>query len=86
MEGQNNKGRTFQTFVEASWIHNTKDFATTMNGVEVKQAGAQNIGELKLGIEGQLSNSVNIWGNVGQQMGNQGYSDTGVMLGVKYNF
>lgn len=86
MEGQNNKGQTFQPFVEASWIHNTKDFATTMNGVEVKQGGAQNIGELKLGIEGQLSNSVNIWGNVGQQMGNQGYSDTGVMLGVKYNF
>ncbi|OWF72259.1 type V secretion protein A [Yersinia kristensenii] len=28
----------------------------------------------------------NIWGDVGQQLGDKGYSDTAVMLGVKYNF
>ncbi|WP_231591969.1 autotransporter outer membrane beta-barrel domain-containing protein [Yersinia massiliensis] len=80
------KDRVFQPFVEANWIHNTKDFGTTMDSMTVKQAGAANIGELKLGIEGQLSKKVNVWGNVGQQVGNKGYSDTAVMLGVKYNF
>ena len=80
------KDRVFQPFVEANWIHNTKDFGTTMNGMTVKQAGAANIGELKLGVEGQLSKKVNVWGNVGQQVGKKGYSDTAVMLGVKYNF
>ncbi|WP_235897800.1 autotransporter outer membrane beta-barrel domain-containing protein [Yersinia alsatica] len=80
------KDRVFQPFVEANWIHNTKDFGTTMDGMTVKQAGAANIGELKLGVEGQLSKKVNVWGNVGQQVGNKGYSDTAVMLGVKYNF
>ncbi|WP_268980342.1 autotransporter outer membrane beta-barrel domain-containing protein, partial [Yersinia alsatica] len=79
------KDRVFQPFVEANWIHNTKDFGTTMDGVTVKQAGAANIAELKLGVEGQLSKKVNVWGNVGQQVGNKGYSDTAVMLGVKYN-
>ncbi|WP_186371690.1 autotransporter outer membrane beta-barrel domain-containing protein [Yersinia alsatica] len=80
------KDRVFQPFVEANWLHNTKDFGTTMDGMTVKQAGAANIGELKLGVEGQLSKKVNVWGNVGQQVGNKGYSDTSMMLGVKFNF
>ncbi|WP_145587100.1 autotransporter outer membrane beta-barrel domain-containing protein [Yersinia kristensenii] len=85
-ESDNGKDREFQPFVEANWIHNTKDFGTNMNSVEVKQAGAKNIGELKLGVEGQLNKQLNVWGNVGQQLGDKGYSDTAVMLGVKYNF
>ncbi|CQJ14530.1 autotransporter outer membrane beta-barrel domain-containing protein [Yersinia mollaretii] len=85
-ESDNGKDREFQPFVEANWIHNTKDFGTNMNAVEVKQAGAKNIGELKMGVEGQLNKQLNVWGNVGQQLGDKGYSDTAVMLGVKYNF
>ncbi|ATM95569.1 autotransporter protein [Yersinia frederiksenii] len=85
-EQDKGKDRVFQPFVEANWIHNTKDFGTTLDGITVKQAGAANIAELKLGVEGQLSKKVNLWGNVGQQVGNKGYSDTAVMLGVKYNF
>ncbi|ATM98007.1 type V secretion protein A [Yersinia frederiksenii] len=85
-EQDKGKDRVFQPFVEANWIHNTKDFGTTMDGITVKQDGAANIAELKLGVEGQLSKKVNVWGNVGQQVGNKGYSDTAVMLGVKYNF
>nr|WP_025377673.1 autotransporter outer membrane beta-barrel domain-containing protein [Yersinia hibernica] len=80
------KERAFQPFVEANWIHNSKDFGTVMDNVTVKQAGAANIAELKLGVEGQLSKRLNLWGNVGQQIGNKGYSDTSAMLGVKYNF
>ncbi|CFR27289.1 autotransporter outer membrane beta-barrel domain-containing protein [Yersinia frederiksenii] len=80
------KERVFQPFVEANWVHNTKDIGTTLNNVTVSQDGAANIGELKVGVEGQINRKVNLWGNVGQQIGNKGYSDTAVMLGVKYNF
>ncbi|WP_414826161.1 autotransporter outer membrane beta-barrel domain-containing protein [Yersinia frederiksenii] len=85
-EQDKGKDRVFQPFVEANWVHNTKDFGTTLDGITVKQDGAANIAELKLGVEGQLSKKVNLWGNIGQQVGNKGYSDTAVMLGVKYNF
>ncbi|WP_353739746.1 autotransporter outer membrane beta-barrel domain-containing protein [Yersinia frederiksenii] len=85
-EQDKGKDRAFQPFVEANWIHNTKDFGTTLDGITVEQDGAANIAELKLGVEGQINKSVNLWGNVGQQVGNKGYSDTAVMLGVKYNF
>ena len=80
------KDRVFQPFIEANWIHNTQEFGTKMDGITVKQDGAANIGELKLGVEGQINKQLNLWGNVGQQMGDKGYSDTAVIFGVKYNF
>ncbi|HEI6967626.1 TPA: autotransporter outer membrane beta-barrel domain-containing protein, partial [Yersinia enterocolitica] len=76
----------FKPYVEANWVHNTKDFGTTLDGITVKQAGAANIAELKLGVEGQINNKLNLWGNVGQQVGNNGYSNSSITLGVKYNF
>lgn len=85
-ESDKGKDWVFQPFVEANWIHNSKDFGTTMDGISVKQAGARNIGELKTGVEGQINKQLNLWGNVSQQIGDKGYSDTAVMLGVKYNF
>ncbi|WP_145507914.1 autotransporter outer membrane beta-barrel domain-containing protein [Yersinia alsatica] len=85
-ESDKGKDRVFQPFIEANWLHNTKDFGTQMDGITVKQAGARNIGELKTGVEGQINKQLNVWGNVSQQIGGKGYSDTAVMLGVKYNF
>ncbi|MBV8041051.1 autotransporter outer membrane beta-barrel domain-containing protein [Pluralibacter sp.] len=79
-------GRTFQPFVEVNWIHNTQDFGTRMDGVSVHQSGASNIGEIKTGVEGQLTSRLNLWGNVGVQIGDKGYNDTSAMVGVKYAF
>lgn len=78
--------RNFQPFVEANWIHNTKDFGASLNGEKVNLAGNRNIGELKAGVEGQLSKNVSLWGNVAQQVGTKGYSDTQGMLGIKYSW
>lgn len=82
----NGKDRNFQPFVEVNWIHNTKQFAVNMDGFNISQNGATDIGELKVGVEGQLSKAVQLWGNVGQQIGGKGYSNTTAMLGVKYSF
>lgn len=80
------KDRTFQPFVEVNWIHNTQDFGTRMDGVSVYQSGARNIGEIKTGVEGQLNKRLNLWGNVGVQIGDKGYSDASAMIGAKYSF
>ena len=80
------KERTFEPFIEANWIHNTETFGATLNGVRVNQAGTRNIGELKVGVDGQLSRNVNLWGNVAQQVGDKGYSDSSAMLGLKVSF
>ncbi|WP_420107852.1 autotransporter outer membrane beta-barrel domain-containing protein [Kluyvera genomosp. 2] len=80
------KNREFQPFVEANWIYNSQSYGVAMNGVYNYQAGTRNIGELKAGVEGQLGNNLHIWGNVAQQIGDKGYSDTQGMLGIKYAF
>ncbi|ENJ4070674.1 autotransporter outer membrane beta-barrel domain-containing protein, partial [Enterobacter hormaechei] len=80
------KGREFETFVEANWLHNTRDFGIRMNGVSIRQTGGHNLGEIKTGVEGQISQVLNVWGNVGVQMGGKGYNDAAAMVGMKYSF
>ena len=80
------KARTFQPFVEVNWLHNTHDFGTKMDGVSVYQDGARNLGEIKTGVEGKLNDHLNLWGNVGVQVGDKGYSDSSAMVGMKYSF
>ncbi|WP_053007662.1 autotransporter outer membrane beta-barrel domain-containing protein [Pragia fontium] len=80
------KDRTFEPFVEANWIHNTKNMGATMNGVSHTQVGDDDIAELKTGIEAQFNQKLTGWINVAQQIGTEGYSDTSATLGMKYSF
>ena len=80
------KSREFQPFVEANWIHNTQTTSVKMDDVSNDMRGTKNIGELKVGVEGQITPRLNVWSNVAQQVGDKGYSDTRGMLGVKYKF
>ncbi|WP_183269174.1 autotransporter outer membrane beta-barrel domain-containing protein, partial [Buttiauxella sp. A111] len=80
------KERSFEPFVEANWIHNTEEFGASLDGVSVYQDGTRDIGELKVGVEAKLSKSTNLWGNVAQQVGGEGYSDTQATVGFKMSF
>ncbi|KAA1139709.1 autotransporter outer membrane beta-barrel domain-containing protein, partial [Citrobacter portucalensis] len=63
-------------------LHNTRDFSTRMYGVNVSQDGTKNLGEVKVGVEGQVSPRFNLWGNVGVQVGDKGYNDSAAMIGA----
>ena len=78
--------REFEPFVEANWIHNSRQAGVRMGGEESLSAGTRNIAELKTGVEGKITNNLNLWGNVAQQMGGKGYSDTQAAVGVKFMF
>ena len=80
------KARSFQPFVEANWIYNSRNYSVKMDGISDEIIGTRNIGELKVGVEGQLNPRLQLWGNVAQQLGDNGYSDTQGMLGMKYLF
>lgn len=80
------KNRTFEPYIEANWVANTKAFGSKLNDVQVSQSGSRNIGELKAGVEGQINPNLNLWGNIGQQLGAKGYSDSSAMVGLKVNF
>lgn len=80
------KQREFQPFVEVNWIHNTETFGVKMDGVSVSRDGVRNLGEIRTGGEGKVNASLSVWGNVGVQTGDNGYSNTQGMLGVKYSW
>lgn len=81
-----NNGREFQPFVETSWIHNTQDWRIKMDDTANSIEGTRNIGEAKLGVEGHVAPTIDMWGNVTQQVGDSGYTSTQAMLGLKYRF
>ncbi|HAM0848933.1 TPA: autotransporter barrel domain-containing lipoprotein [Escherichia coli] len=80
------KQREFQPYIEANWINNSKVYAVKMNGQTVSRDGARNLGEVRTGGEAKVNNNLSLWGNVGVQLGDKGYSDTQGMLGVKYSW
>ena len=82
----NGKQREFQPYIEANWINNSKVYAVKMNGQTVGREGARNLGEVRTGVEAKVNNNLSLWGNVGVQLGDKGYSDTQGMLGVKYSW
>ncbi|GKX62695.1 autotransporter outer membrane beta-barrel domain-containing protein [Pragia fontium] len=91
MQGHNSiddgKDREFEPFIETSWIHNSKQFGARMDGgATIEQQGDKNLAEVKLGIDGQLNKNMSLWTNVAQQVGQYGYSDTSLTLGLKYAF
>lgn len=81
-----NISQHFKPFVEINWINNSKNYGVLMDGESVSQQGTGNIGELKLGVDGNLNNSMQVWFNLAQQAGGSGYHDTKGMLGIQYSF
>nr|WP_072251613.1 autotransporter outer membrane beta-barrel domain-containing protein [Escherichia albertii] len=52
----------------------------------LSREGSRHLAELRTGVEAKLNNNLAMWGNVGVQIGDKGYSDTQGMLGVKYSW
>ncbi|WP_236757901.1 autotransporter outer membrane beta-barrel domain-containing protein [Aeromonas cavernicola] len=78
--------KVFQTFIETNWIYNTQQMGTQLDNVTVNRDGSGNIAELKMGVEGELSQGLQLSGNVAQQVGGHHYRDSVVTLGVRYSF
>ena len=83
---QADSSKLFTVYGEANWLYNTKNINVTMGGVEVRQTGSRNIGEVKIGLEGQLNQHLSVWVNAAQQLGSSGYRDTSANIGIKYQF
>ncbi|MHA1081254.1 autotransporter outer membrane beta-barrel domain-containing protein (plasmid) [Enterobacter ludwigii] len=80
------KNRNFRPFAEVNWIHNTEQYGVNMDGVNVTSEGTRNIAEAKIGVQGSVTDELNITGSVGQQIGDAGYNSTTASVGMKYTF
>ncbi|GKX61928.1 Outer membrane protein IcsA autotransporter precursor [Pragia fontium] len=76
-------------FAEVSWIHNTHPYGINYQGNQgpsFSQQGTRNLGEVKLGLQGSLTDNFSIWGQVSDQIGTRGYHRTEGVIGAKYSF
>lgn len=82
---ENNEG--FKPYVEANWIHNSSSSKVIFNDRFKFSSNAPNdIFEVKIGAEGNLSEDWSVWGNVGYQFGKHKYKGYKATLGVKYTW
>lgn len=78
-------GLTF--YVEGNWIRNTGNYKATVfnqNGESTADLTADNLGEVRFGVEGHVNRNIQLWGDLHHRVGEQSYRSTGVMLGGKY--
>ncbi|PIF23176.1 autotransporter outer membrane beta-barrel domain-containing protein [Candidatus Pantoea floridensis] len=80
------KSAIVEPYAEVNWLHNTQRYGSQLDGVKIEQAGARNIGEVKLGMEAKVLDRVGVWGGVAQQVGGKGFSESSASLGVNVSF
>lgn len=78
--------KDFNAFVEANWVHNSKEYGATISGLTVDQTGSRNQGEARIGVDWRLTQDVSVWGRVGAAFGSDGYSEREGSVGIRYQF
>ena len=76
----------YRPYVAFNWIHNTEDQLVKLDNAYYGVAGDSNLGEFKLGVEGQTTKNSYAWFNLSYQQGSHNYSDFIGNIGWKVNF
>lgn len=80
------KGQRVQPFVETNWLHNTRDFCSSMDGVRDCLAGNRNQAEVLAGVTGDVSRNVAVTAQAGGRFGSQASRDLAGTLNVSVKF
>lgn len=75
-----------ETALELNWLHNTNKYGVAMGANRNWILGAENVGEARIGVSGNLSDNLALSANVTHQQGDHGYRDTQGGLSLKYRF
>lgn len=73
-------------YVELNWLHNSDPYRVSLNQLKVQQNSGRNLAEIKTGVEGKVSDNLQLNGSVALQQGRYHYQDASLMLGAKYRF
>lgn len=77
---------SYRPYLALNWIHNTAPYSVKINDEKYTASGSQDLGEVKLGIEGHITQNNQLWLNASYLAGshhNQTYQGN---IGWKYNF
>ncbi|WP_197487122.1 autotransporter-associated beta strand repeat-containing protein [Achromobacter ruhlandii] len=80
------KAGTFETFLEANWLHASKQYGVMLDGVGATILGNRNVAELKAGVEGQLTERLGVSASLTRRQGGQGLRATQGALTLTLRF
>ena len=85
--GQNAPGQHgVNPFIEANWLHNNLDSGVSLNGYQVSSDIGKNVGEVKIGLQGQVTDRLSVWGHVGAQRGSESFERYEFQLGLGWQW
>lgn len=77
---------TVTPHVEVNWLHTTKGYSVAMDEVKAEMNSGRNIGQLKLGIQGELHRNVSLDAGLFHNRGTDRYRETGGNISLTYRF
>ncbi|GAB3085594.1 hypothetical protein GCM10027287_25520 [Bordetella muralis] len=72
--------------IEANWLHANKGYGVKMDNVDAAMNSGRNIGQVKLGVQGDMNRHVSLNVELFHNQGNAGYHETGGNVTAKYRF
>ena len=72
--------------VEANWLHATQGYGVKLDDTSARMDNGRNIGQLKLGLQGDLNRRMSLNLELFHLQGNGGYRETGGNLAAKYRY
>ncbi|WP_159564776.1 autotransporter outer membrane beta-barrel domain-containing protein [Budvicia diplopodorum] len=79
-------GAAIQPFAEVNWWNGKVANTIAFDGQSQHDDVPNNRFEAKVGLQGNLSKNLQMWGNVSGQTGDNGYRSYAGLVGVKYNW
>ncbi|MGJ7515264.1 autotransporter outer membrane beta-barrel domain-containing protein [Pseudomonas baetica] len=73
-----------EPIAEVNWWHGPSSQAIEFDGMKVHDALPEDRLEAKVGLQGNLSTAVSVWGQVGIESGEHDYTASKFQVGVKY--
>ncbi|WP_427308493.1 autotransporter-associated beta strand repeat-containing protein [Cupriavidus sp. H39] len=78
--------KQMRPFAEVNWWHGPNSQSISFDGIAVNDALPANRIEAKVGLQGNVSKSVSVWGSVGVETGAHNYTAGKAQVGMKYSW
>ncbi|RUS65907.1 AIDA-I autotransporter [Saezia sanguinis] len=73
-------------FIELNWLHNNVDNGVQLNGMALSSDIGRNVGEVKIGVQGELTERLSTWGHIGLQHGSESFKRYEIQLGLGWQW
>ena len=83
---KDNEFVSYRPYIALNFIHNTTPYSVEIGDVSYENQGSSNLGELKLGVEGHISENSQVWLNASYVAGSHNNQTYQGNIGWKFNF